>query len=43
MLAMITTWRWDADDQLPNGLRLAEEWLGQIRVALTRGHSDRHG
>ena len=30
MLAMITTWRWDRDDQLPNGRQLATEWLTQI-------------
>ncbi len=34
VLAMITTWRWDRDDQLPDGRRLAAEWLGQIRAAL---------
>jgi aminoglycoside phosphotransferase (APT) family kinase protein len=34
MLAMITTWRWDRDDQLPNGRQLGAEWLGQIRAAL---------
>lgn len=34
MLAMITTWRWDRDDQLPDGRRLGTEWLGQIRAAL---------
>ena len=31
MLAMITTWRWQRDDQLPDGRRLAEEWISQIR------------
>jgi hypothetical protein len=31
MLAMITTWRWDRDDQLPNGRQLGKEWLSQIR------------
>jgi phosphotransferase family enzyme len=36
MLAMIATWRWDRDDQLPNGRRLGTEWLGQIRAALNR-------
>lgn len=45
MLAMITTWRWDAGDQLPNGRRLGEEWLSQVREAVDRGtptpaHSD---
>jgi thiamine kinase-like enzyme len=36
VLAMITTWRWDVGDQLPNGRQLATEWLGQIRTALDR-------
>ncbi|MER6001406.1 aminoglycoside phosphotransferase family protein [Nonomuraea angiospora] len=36
MLAMITTWRWDRGDQLPNGRRLGTEWLSQIRAALDR-------
>ncbi|MER7179673.1 aminoglycoside phosphotransferase family protein [Streptomyces hyaluromycini] len=34
VLAMITAWRWDRGDQLPNGRRLAAEWLSQIRAAL---------
>ncbi|MEW1847747.1 aminoglycoside phosphotransferase family protein [Nonomuraea angiospora] len=34
VLAMITTWRWDRDDQLPNGRQLGMEWLSQIRAAL---------
>jgi aminoglycoside phosphotransferase (APT) family kinase protein len=34
VLAMITTWRWDRGDQLPNGRRLGTEWLGQMRAAL---------
>ncbi len=36
MLAMIATWRWDRDDQLPNGRQLGAEWLSQIRAALDR-------
>ncbi|BEL06535.1 aminoglycoside phosphotransferase [Actinoplanes sichuanensis] len=32
-LAMITAWRWDRDDRLPDGRRLAAEWLGRIRAA----------
>jgi len=36
VLAMITTWRWDRGDQLPNGRKLAAEWLSQIRAALDR-------
>ena len=36
VLAMITTWRWDRDDQLPNGRQLGAEWLSQIRAAVGR-------
>ena len=36
VLAMITTWRWDRGDQLPNGRQLGTEWLSQIRTALER-------
>jgi hypothetical protein len=36
VLAVITTWRWDRSDQLPNGRRLGTEWLSQIRAALDR-------
>jgi Ser/Thr protein kinase RdoA (MazF antagonist) len=36
MLAMITAWRWDRDDQLPDGRRLGLEWLTQLRVAFGR-------
>lgn len=31
MLAMIITWRYDRFDQLPNGRKLGEEWLSQLR------------
>ena len=37
VLAMITTWRWDSGDQLPNGRQLGTEWLSQIRAALNTG------
>lgn len=37
VLALITTWRWQRGDQLPNGRRLGLEWLGRIRAALDRG------
>jgi aminoglycoside phosphotransferase (APT) family kinase protein len=33
MLAMITVWRWDRDDQFPDGHRLGVEWLSEIRQA----------
>jgi aminoglycoside phosphotransferase (APT) family kinase protein len=36
VLAMITTWRWEQGDQLPNGRQLATDWLGEIRAALER-------
>ena len=34
VLAMITAWRWDRDDQFPDGRRLGMEWLSQLRAAL---------
>ena len=33
VLAVITTWRWDRGDQLPDGRRLGTAWLDQIRAA----------
>jgi aminoglycoside phosphotransferase (APT) family kinase protein len=36
MLAMITTWRWDRDDQFPDGHRLGVEWLSELRRATAR-------
>ncbi|MGA8114610.1 MAG: aminoglycoside phosphotransferase family protein [Actinocatenispora sp.] len=36
VLAMVTAWRWDRDDEFPDGLRLGTEWLGQLRAALDR-------
>lgn len=36
MLAMITAWRWDRADQLPNGRQLGKEWLAQLRTTHTR-------
>lgn len=32
-LAVAATWRWDGNDQLPNGRQLGMEWLAQIRAA----------
>jgi hypothetical protein len=43
VLAMITTWRWDRGDQLPNGRQLGTEWLSQIRAALGRNTPDTPG
>jgi len=36
VLAMITTWRWERGDQLPNGRQLAREWLSQLRASRSR-------
>jgi thiamine kinase-like enzyme len=38
MLAMVIAWRWDPNDQLPNGRQQGTEWLGHVRAAL-----DLHG
>jgi hypothetical protein len=42
MLAMIAAWRWDRDDQFPNGRQSGLEKLSQIRAALDRYESDAH-
>ncbi len=36
MLAMVTAWRWDRDDQLPDGRYWGIEGINQIRTALDR-------
>ena len=36
MRAMVTAWRWDRDDQLPNGRSWGIEGLNQVRGALDR-------
>jgi len=40
MLAMIVTWRWDRDDDLPNGRQLGLAWLNEMRAALERDGLD---
>jgi hypothetical protein len=35
-LAMITSWRWDPHDKLPDGRRLAAEWLDEMRSEIER-------
>jgi aminoglycoside phosphotransferase (APT) family kinase protein len=40
MLAMITAWRWDRDDQLPDGRQLGTEWLSQLRGVNPTGKAD---
>jgi len=36
MRAMVTAWRWDREDQFPNGLHWRIEGLNQLRAALDR-------
>ncbi|MEU2387627.1 phosphotransferase [Streptomyces sp. NPDC012461] len=36
VLAIVTTWRWDRDDELPDGRRMGVEWLDRIRAAVPR-------
>jgi hypothetical protein len=36
VLAMVAAWRWDRDDQFPNGRQMGTEFLSQIRAALDR-------
>lgn len=40
MLAMVVAWRWDRDDQFPNGRRAAAELLSEMRTALERPERD---
>jgi Phosphotransferase enzyme family len=40
MLAMVSTWRWDRDDQFPNGRQMGAEFLNQIRAAPDRYRMD---
>ncbi|GAA2213729.1 aminoglycoside phosphotransferase [Nonomuraea monospora] len=43
MWAMVTAWRWDRNDQLPDGRRLGVEWLRQVRAAVGRDELDARG
>lgn len=43
MLAMITTWRWERGDQLPDGRRLGIAWLSRLRAELDRTDLGRAG
>lgn len=36
-LAMITAWRWDREDQFPDGHRLGIEWLDELRATAAPG------
>lgn len=42
VLAMIAAWRWDRDDQFPNGRRMGTELLSQVRAALDGYGLDAH-
>jgi hypothetical protein len=37
VLAMVAAWRWDLDDQLPNGKRAGQELLGPTRRPTVAG------
>lgn len=41
VLAMVTAWRWDRNDHLPDGRRLADAWMREIRTI--RGRDGRSG
>jgi aminoglycoside phosphotransferase (APT) family kinase protein len=41
VLAMVTTWRWERGDHLPNGRELGTAWLSQLRQL--RAARDRQG
>jgi len=36
VLAMITTWRWDRDDRLPDGRLLGRRWLDDLGTMVER-------
>ena len=36
MLAMVAAWRWDRDDQFPNGRQAAADLLSEMQAALER-------
>jgi hypothetical protein len=40
ILAMVASWRWDRDDQFPNGRQMGEELLSRMRAALDRSGLD---
>jgi Ser/Thr protein kinase RdoA (MazF antagonist) len=40
MLAMVAAWRWDRDDQFPNGRRAGVELLSELRAALAQDGSE---
>ncbi|CAM5242695.1 aminoglycoside phosphotransferase [Streptomyces spiroverticillatus] len=35
--AMVTAWRWDRNDQFPDGRRMGREWLERVRAAVGAG------
>ncbi|CAL9384485.1 hypothetical protein SUDANB121_01137 [Nocardiopsis dassonvillei] len=35
--AVVATWRWDRDDEFPDGRRMGAEWLARLRTELGRG------
>ncbi|WP_030154698.1 aminoglycoside phosphotransferase family protein [Glycomyces sp. NRRL B-16210] len=43
MTAMVAAWRWDRDDEFPDGRRMGVEWLELVRTALEREGLDVSG
>ena len=37
MLAMVAAWRWDRNDQFPNGAQAARDYVSALRVAVSGG------
>lgn len=42
VLAMVAAWRWDRDDQFPDGCRMGTTLLSQLRATLDRDGSANH-
>jgi hypothetical protein len=42
-IAIVTTWRWDRNDQFPDGLQMREEWTAHLRAALERDGANAAG
>jgi aminoglycoside phosphotransferase (APT) family kinase protein len=43
MLAMVAAWRWDRNDQFPNGVQAAREYVSALREALSGAPVSAHG
>jgi Ser/Thr protein kinase RdoA (MazF antagonist) len=41
VLAMVAAWRWDRDDQFPNGPQAARDYTNALRIAMQQAPSER--